>query len=321
MSTIKNQKRKVHKSIDIMNYYHSGISSNNSYYSRAGFDGGLSYFTSDRKISLLDNGQRIDGKELKGYGLEIEAQCWSINDSNVLTTILKQFVYKLFPYGLFKIERDSSIVSNCESSCESVSQVMTKEFIRNHYADFRAMFILFNQLDISYSRTGNCGMHINISNALFGNNKKTQLENVKKLYYLINKHYAIFCELYQRICINYCGKMEENITVDKAKNMTRYFQNDRSFNPHRYCINFTHFEDGRIELRLPSGQDNGEDFVDTMELTFHLVKAVNSLSWNDLDNLEEVFKGCNLNVVRRLKRCFDSQFINSIISTNNGMMY
>lgn len=278
------------------------------------------YFTSDRYIALDSNFNRADGKPLKGYGIELEFESRFITGSNVITEVFDKTCAALFPADLFKYQSDSSLDSN--ASCEAITQVMTKEFIRNHYPEFKCMFdSYFNALGFSASRSGNCGMHVNISVGAFGASAGAQEAAVRKLFYIINRHYAVFCALLKRnpSRTHYCSQMrgwQDARTVDL-----------HSFgSSHGVCLNLGHYDTGRVEIRLASGQKNFPQFRNTMEVIFHVVNAVKTLSWADCDKLEMIFFGCNAHVLDRIKDAYrealiDTETYDRIDAACTGEMY
>jgi len=256
------------------------------------------YFTSDRTIKCNEHFQREDGKPMKGYGLEIEtgfALARSDVARNILANIMQTAVFPTFPDDLFKMQEDGSI-----SGVECITQVMTKEFIRNHYKDFKTMYNdLFPMFGIRCD-DGSCGMHVNISNGLLGTTPKTQEASLRKLYYIINKHYDFFkAAFYRTGSTTYCGRM----SCENAKTMDVNAMPSSHYN----SFNGSHFREGRIEIRLVGGQKNFACFRNTMEVVFHIVDAVKDLSWADCDDLTKIFKGCNKYVFDRIKsRCYDA---------------
>jgi len=257
------------------------------------------YFTSDRAVKCDANFNRCDGKPMKGYGLEIETG-WALSNGsstayNVLSNVLQTAVFPVFPAGLFKQQMDSTITGT-----ECITQVMTKEFIRNHYKDFKTMYNdLFPMFGIRCD-DGNCGMHVNISNGLLGTTAKVQETSVRKLYYIINKHYDFFkVALYRTGSTRWCAKMDYR----NAKTMDVY----NMPSSHGNCFNGSHFREGRIEIRLVGGQKNFACFRNTMEVIFHVIGALKGLSWTDCDDLTKIFAGCNQYVFDRIKsKCKDA---------------
>lgn len=267
-------------------------------YAMQGFEKNA-YWASDRPVWLDANWNRPDGKPLQGYGLEIEMECNSINDVDVLVEVLESVALKHFPKNLFKHQHDGSLGGR--SSDEAITGVMTKAFIRNNYRAFKAMFDYFGKMDISCSRTGSCGMHVNISNALLGKTPESIADNAKKLLYFVNHHYSFCVSLFARNPqhTHYCGRMVRYMSKENCKAADlRYMPNE-----HSNCCNWSHFNAGRIELRLVGGQKDFPCFRNTMESVFHIVSAMNRLSWDDIDDLTKVFKGCNQYVFDRLTRC------------------
>jgi hypothetical protein len=139
-------------------------------------------------------------------------------------------------------------------------------------------------------------MHVNIALSNFGKNRDEQLKNVRKLGYLINRHYEFFkVALYRTGSTQWCPRM--NATKEYWKNTDVYaFPTSHS----ACCINMGHVDEGRIEIRLVGGQKNYACFRNTMETVFHIVDAVKRLSWDDLDDLKKVFKDCNYHVADRI---------------------
>lgn len=255
------------------------------------------YFTSDRFIPLDNAFRRPDGKPLKGYGLEIETECRGVRNVQVLAEVFDKIIFPAFPADLFKMQHDGSLGG--DSSAECITQVMTKEFIRNNYAAFKLMYdTYFPAFQISCAASGNCGMHVNLSNALFGRSEEAQQVAIKKLLYLVNRNFSFFCALTNRDISHtiYCGKMHQYSTVNGARNADLY----NMPSDHSNCCNFSHFPEGRVELRIVGGQSTFPCFRNTMEAIFHVIEAVKKLSWSDLDHIEKVFAGCNQYVFDRL---------------------
>lgn len=280
--------------------YHEGSYHEN--YAYQGF-GVNKYFTSDRFIKLDEGFNRPDGKPLKGFGLEIETECSGISNQGVLAEVLTKVVFSHFPEHLFKLQRDGSLSG--DSSAECITQVMTREFIRNHYADFKLMYgTYFPAFGISCG--DNCGMHCNISNAVFGRSIEAQATAIRKLYYLVNTHFDLFCILFHRNHrrTSYCARMRAGKDYCKNMNLSGHGSS------HGVCFNLGHYDEGRIELRLVGGQSTFPCFRNTMESVFFICDAVKRLSWDDLDDLTKVFAGCNQYVFDRLNsHCRDHGFI------------
>lgn len=152
--------------------YHEGGFTSQTNYAFLGFTSNK-YFTGDRFIKLDQHFNRPDGKPLKGFGLEIETECRGLNNATVYAEVLSNIIFKHFPDDLFKLQHDGSLGG--DTSAECITQVMTREFIRNHYQSFRLMYdTYFPAFGISCSRSGNCGMHVNISNGCFGRSQSAQ---------------------------------------------------------------------------------------------------------------------------------------------------
>lgn len=250
------------------------------------------YFTSDRTIACDEHFNRLDGKPMKGYGLEIETGFSLGNGSsvaqNVLANVMTTAVFPTFPADLFKQQMDSTITGT-----ECITQVMTKEFIRNNYRNFKTMFNdLFPMFGIKCD-DGHCGMHVNISVGLLGTTAKIQEESCRKLFYIINRHYEFFKHAFYRTgSTQWCARMN----YEGAKRMDVHSMSSS----HGNCFNGSHFDEGRIEIRLVGGQKNFACFRNTMETIFWLVGRVKKLSWSQCDDLVAIFSGCNQYVYDRI---------------------
>lgn len=276
----------------VQNYHEGGYGiTDHEAYAFMGFRANK-YFTSDRFIVLDEHFNRPDGQPLQGFGLEIETECNSITDANVLAEVYDSVIFQHFPADLFKLQHDGSLGGR--SSAECITQVMTKAFIRNHYKDFKLMYnTYFRGLGISCN-SGRCGMHTNISTAVFGKTEKAREEAIRKLFYIVNKHFELCCNLFNRTgSTHYCGQMDYSHA--KTMNLHNFFAD------HSVCFNLGHYDSGRIELRLVGGQKDFGCFRNTMESIFHLCDRVRSISWTDCDNIVKIFSGCNQYVYDRLK--------------------
>lgn len=260
-------------------------------------------YASDRPLKTNRHYDKFeDGSDVEKalIGIEWETQNWGITSSVIYANVLRDIVFSPFHKDLWKIESDSSLRRNCDSSAECISQPMTKAYIRNHYRDFKYMWEKAEAFGISCDRTGQCGMHTHISNFCFGRDKKTQDEAIRKFCYIINKHFDFMVRLFYRnpSVTGYCSKM--NSFTDKAYAKKVNLANAE--NDHYVCINLGHYEEGKnIELRLVGGQKNYACFRNTMESVFFLIDRCKTISWSDADDIVKVFKGCNRYVFDRIK--------------------
>lgn len=287
---------------DNLQGYHAGA--DGEAYAFAGFDSNK-LFTSDRTIALDSGFNRADGKPMKGYGLEIETG-WGLGSNGytariILANIFSTAIFPIFPKALFKMQSDSTI-----TGVECITQVMTKEFIRNNYKAFKTMYNDYFPMFAIRCDDGHCGMHVNLSVGLFGTTEKTREEAIRKLYYIVNKHYDLMLALTYRDArrTNWCGRMPHDV----AKTMDVHAMSSS----HHNCFNGSHYDAGRVELRFVGGQKNFACFRNTMESIFHLVDRVKTIGWSDCDDVVKIFEGCNSYVFDRLSTlCFDRGTISS----------
>lgn len=292
----KESKQTRRANIASVQAYHQGDyhASNREQYAYMGYKSNK-FFTSDRFVQLDENFTRPDGKPLKGYGLEIETVCNGVINQSVYAEVLDKIIFSHFPADLFKMQNDSSLGGRTNAEC--ITQVMSKEFIRNNYAAFKVMYDeYFPAFGIACDRT--CGMHCNMSLALFGTTPEKQAEAVKKFYYIINKHYRLMCVMVNRdsTATGYCAPMMCNKEYVQSMDLSNQICS------HGVCFNLGHYNAGRIELRLVGGQRSFACFRNTMETIFHLVDTVKRISWKDCDSIEKIFSGCNQYVADRLSK-------------------
>ena len=240
-----------------------------------------------------------DGSLPAMIGIEVETECWGITNSTIYANLLRDVVFKVFPADLWKIESDCTL-NGGDVGAECITQPMTKAFIRNHYRDFKAMYEYFREFGIDPARTGDCGQHAHISLTCFGRTKAAQDEAIRKLFYIVNKHYDLICALLYRRADRqrWCGRMDytDAWTMD-----LNYMDGD-----HANGCNYSHYRHGNIELRIPGGQKDYPCFRNTMESIFHLIEASKSISRKDCDDIVKIFSGCNQHVFDRLRSyCYE----------------
>ena len=172
-NNMRNENRRNNENLNLdrtLQGYHQGGygAANHEQYAFMGYTKNL-YFVSDRAKELDENFNPVDGTTiLKGYGLEIETN-FAYSDHALAANILRYTVFPLFPKHLFKIQADCTI-----TGAEMITQVMSKEFIRNHYKDFKQMWDeIFPNFRID-TQNENCGMHVNVSLALLGTTPAAQ---------------------------------------------------------------------------------------------------------------------------------------------------
>lgn len=303
---MRKAKRNVRKTTDtrgMQGYHHSdGVSRN---YAQAGYGDKRYYYASDRKVELERiNGEwvRKDGKPIKGYGLEIELANNAIVSTSIATNVLRTMVLNHIDEDLFKIQSDGSLRGS--STAEAITQVISKEAVRNYYPKWKRMYDE-NMPETGWQTNSSCGMHVNISLAVFGKEAKAQFDAIKKLCYFVNNRFSFSCWLFHRSIgsTDYCAPRETfgNLAYMKGLSMAEA----RSFvSSHGVSFNWGHYGESpstaRVELRLVGPQDSYIRFRNTMECVFHLVEACKSLSWASMDDPKAVFKGCNKYVVQRL---------------------
>lgn len=263
----------------------------------------LKFFNSDRVFELnsdytIKEGKGVmkTGATIKAYGFEMETECSTVCNSDVYTNLIGMVFDRLFPADMWRMERDGSLGGRSQAEC--ITQTMSKAFIRNNYKNFKSMWDEFFPAFGITTQNSSCGMHVNVSLACLGSNETQQKESARKLYYLVNRHYDAFKVLFnRRNSTTYCAPCSDwrNIRGNSLEFMP---------NSHGVCMNYSHIPEGRIEIRLVGGQKNFACFRNTMETVFFLVDNIKNIAWNRLDDIYDVFKGCNSYVYDRLgKAC------------------
>lgn len=264
--------------VGIQSYHHRDtIGGGREAYASQGFSNGFRIANSDRFIE--------PNETIKSYGVEIEL-CSRINSDLALGIILEKVVFPAFPAGLFKQQSDCSLDGN--STSEVITLPMTKAFIRNHYNDFKAMWMFL--ADIGTAPNNSCGMHTNISLACFGKTREKQLKAIQTLNDWMYDNYNFAARLFKR---------ELDHTMYCQRRYRGRLDND---NDHGAMCNYSHMDAGtasRVEIRLVGPQKTFQSFRNTMETIFWLVEAANT--GRDFSDVVKLFKGCNECVLDRLK--------------------
>lgn len=260
-------------------------------------------FASDRPEKANDDYTLAkDGSLPAVYGIEWETEAKGVTSETIYANLLKEVVFQYFHRDLWKVEHDASLgQGHCcgnrimDVGAECITQPMTKAYIRNQYRNFRAMWEMAGRFGIDCTRSGNCGQHVHISLTCFGRSKATQDEAIRKLYYIVNRHFRLICTLLYRDPNHtyWCGPMP----ADVAWSMNL----EAMSGSHQNGFNGSHYRHGNIELRIPGGQKNYPCFRNTMESIFHLVETSKNISRKDCDDVTKIFAGCNQHVYDRLR--------------------
>lgn len=293
--------------------YHEGGTWGGQEYAYAGFKYPelIPYRASDRTLYLNTRNEKVNPKTGEtaafnplGYGLEIETGCDGILSDRAYATVLKNVLFPILPDGFFKLQHDGSLTG--QSSAEIISGVATKEAWRNMYPAMKQMFNDFFPLfDVHADAGHGCGMHVNISRGLLGKTDYTQKQTAMKLLYFVNRNYEMSCKLFNRKGeTHYCSRMFHGSDREIWESINRDFDRLTGRNDHGLCFNISHWNAGRLEIRLVGGQEKYGTFRNTMETIFFLIPRIIKLSWEELNDMEKVFSGCNKYVFDRLiTRC------------------
>lgn len=292
----ENKTLKNVKLASVQGYHAGGYATGSSEgYAFVGFPKGFCYYTSDRYYPVENGKVKVNNvvKAPEGYGLEVELQCKGIKRENVLAEVMEKIIFPHFQFShMWKMQRDSSLGG--DTSVECITGVMAQSRIRNDWPAWKSFFdVYLPSFGISAdSYSTSCGMHVNVSTACFGKNPD---EAIRKLYYIMNKHYDVFRKLFYRASdkTTWCQQMDYSV----ARTMDLHYMSAS----HHNCLNYSHYDAGRIEIRLVGGQKDFDTFRKTMEAVFFLVDRVKSISWADCDDISKIFTGVNQYVLARLE--------------------
>lgn len=245
-------------------------------YARRGFDV-AGYWT--------ENGREARPEESEGIGIEIECgtddECdyydsYYDDTDDFVNNYLEPEIRKEFDKGFFKYQTDSSI--DFENSVEIISQVFTRGWYNNGGREkLKYLFdSIFYKLGISQNYS--CGNHINISRALFYNDRAAWLFDEE-----ITNNFSEYCYLFGRS--SYEGERIDTTFFEKRYNYERQ-------TGHYTAINWAHWHEGaasRLEARIVGRATSGEEYVGYIDLIFNLIDKCNKLAMQEKKNIKKSF--------------------------------
>lgn len=241
-----------------LQYYHDANSGcDGRTYARQGFDV-AGYWT--------ENGMEQRPAISKGLGCEIEcgtnAGAYE-DDNDFVNNYLEPEIRKVFDEGFFKYQRDASI--EYEYPVEIISQVFTAGWYNNGGREKLAQLFdgIFAKLNMGQNNS--CGNHINISRAMFYNDRSAWLLDEE-----ITNHFNKYCVLFGR-------KDYESERIDTEYFHKREYAERRE--GHYTAINWAHWEEGasaRLELRIVGKATSGEQYCSYIDLILKLIDECNA---------------------------------------------
>ena len=238
-------------------YHDSNSGCNGSTYARRGFDVG-GYWT--------ENGMTRRPAISKGIGCEIECgtNTGTYDDAcDFVNNYLEPEIRKVFDEGFFKYQMDASI--DYEYPVEIISQVFTQGWYNNGGREKLAQLFdgIFSKL--SMGQNDSCGNHINISRAMFYNDRSAWLLDEE-----ITNNFNKYCVLFGR-------KNYECEDID-----TEYFRKrgySERHEGHYTAINWAHWNEdasARLELRIVGKASSGEQYCGYIDLILKLIDECNA---------------------------------------------
>ena len=226
-------------------------------YARKGFDI-AGYWT--------ENGREERPRVSKGIGVEIETGTDIGNyegESDFVNNYLEPRIREIFDEGFFKYQHDGSI--EYDYPVEIISQVFTRGWYDNGGRDkLKALFDeIFN--DLNMGQNSSCGNHINISKALFINDRSAWLFDEE-----ITNNYYFYCVKFGRM------EYEGDDYVD-----TTYFRRrccETRDEGHETAINWAHWTEGaaaRLEALIVGMASNGAQYCEYIDAILDLIDQCN----------------------------------------------
>ena len=260
-------------------------------YARQGFDV-AGYWT--------EKGREPRPAVSEGGGLEIE--CGTNNDFNPSTyedyegtddfvnNYLEPRIREIFDEGFFKYQSDSSI--DYEHPVEIISQVFTRGWYNNGGRE--KLMRLFDEIfvDLNIHQNSSCGNHINISRAMFINDRSAWLFDEA-----INNNFDYYCYKFGRSDF-------EGQHID-----TSYFERrcvDERQGGHYTAVNWTHWNEGassRLEVRIVGRASDGEEYCSYIDTVFDLVDECNRRAKAEKASVKKAYMSQEIYEYERDGRC------------------
>ena len=242
----------------LMDYHDTCEGCSGKTYARQGFDVG-GYWT--------ENGREQRPPISEGIGGEIE--CGTNEDngycgtSDFVDNYLEPEIRKVFDEGFFKYQRDASI--DFDYPVEIISQVFKRGWYNNGGRE--KLIYLFNNIftKLGIEQNDSCGNHINISKALFINDRSAWLFDEE-----ITNNYEKYLYIFGRT--DYEGQRVDNTYYEQRKQ-------DGREDGHYTAVNWAHWDEGsasRLELRIVGKAQSGEQYCGYIDTIFALIDKCNA---------------------------------------------
>lgn len=209
---------------------------------------------------------RVDRPSIsEGIGIEIET---GTNEgdyngaSDFVNNYLEPEIRNTFDEGFFKYQDDISI--RFRYRVEIISQVFTRGWYNNGGRDkLKYLFdVIFRDLEMG--QNSSCGNHINISKALFYNDRSAWLFDEE-----ITNNYYIYCRKFGREPD--ADGYWDNEYFSKRTGMYREEGHDTA-------INWKHWDEGsasRLEARIVGKASSGEEYCGYIDAILELIDTCN----------------------------------------------
>lgn len=183
----------------------------------------------------------------KGFGIELEVDDGKI-DRNDMVEELHEIVGDHIYYN-----RDGSL---CDNGFEIITQPHTEQAL--YEINWKEVLSKLVRNGFTSHNNGNCGLHMHVSRAYFGDTEAEQTECIAKII---------------------------------ASDTERYF-NNYNYGEHdqRYkCVNLTN--SNTIEIRVMRGTLKLSTFLATLDFIITIAKNSNNITWDNVDDISAWFQG------------------------------
>ena len=146
---------------------------------------------------------------------------------------------------------------------------------------------------------GNCGLHVHLSRAYFGETELAQKDNLSNLVYFYDRYYDELFKASRRRwgqCDHYCHKSG----FAHAREIRRHLNIEHGHIWDRYCaVNLSNYP--TVEIRLGRGTLRYESFDAWIDMTVVIAQNICDIGWTDLNNPKNVLEGIKPETVEYLK--------------------
>lgn len=220
-----------------------------------------------------------------GFELEIDKE--GEFDENFKNNLINLFANKESEH--YFIEKDSSLVSGIEI----ITQPHSKELVDNFLdGEFKELLSEIKECTSIERCADTAGLHIHISENIFGDDELTRNESISKLMLCVSKNYEKISDLLDIMRLNYVNKYSTKIPIEdklsaqvhikRSRNVLKYMKKEI------YKYNWvTLRRDGTVEFRIFNSTLDSEKIKRAIEICWNLCEKSKEISWDAVENWAE----------------------------------